>query len=129
MIQHSPHQYSMPSPCTWGVLKSSAVLLLGLPPQVMIGGGVLAYTLLGVQFDESSGEAAFLILDPHYTGGACMCMYVCVCVCPSGPRTCLWLPWSFARVPVLAAVECCSRPHCSPCINAGPGRNLLLASA
>lgn len=37
---------------------------------VMIGGGVLAYTLLGVQFDELTGEAAFLILDPHYTGGA-----------------------------------------------------------
>ena len=36
----------------------------------MIGGGVLAYTLLGVQFDEGTGECAFLILDPHYTGGA-----------------------------------------------------------
>lgn len=36
---------------------------------VMIGGGVLAYTLLGVQFDEVTGDAAFLILDPHYTGG------------------------------------------------------------
>jgi hypothetical protein len=36
----------------------------------MIGGGVLAYTLLGVQFDELTGDAAFLILDPHYTGGA-----------------------------------------------------------
>ncbi|MEW5302044.1 MAG: hypothetical protein WDW36_004856 [Sanguina aurantia] len=36
---------------------------------VMIGGGVLAYTLLGVQFDEATGDAAFLILDPHYTGG------------------------------------------------------------
>ena len=36
---------------------------------VMIGGGVLAYTLLGVHFNESTGECAFLILDPHYTGG------------------------------------------------------------
>ncbi|KAG2498059.1 hypothetical protein HYH03_003820 [Edaphochlamys debaryana] len=36
---------------------------------VMIGGGVLAYTLLGVRFNEQTGEAAFLILDPHYTGG------------------------------------------------------------
>lgn len=36
---------------------------------VMIGGGVLAYTLLGVCFNEDTGEAAFLILDPHYTGG------------------------------------------------------------
>ncbi len=36
---------------------------------VMIGGGVLAYTLLGVAFDELTGDCAFLILDPHYTGG------------------------------------------------------------
>ena len=36
---------------------------------IMIGGGVLAYTLLGVAFNDETGEAAFLILDPHYTGG------------------------------------------------------------
>ncbi|CAN0900887.1 Probable Ufm1-specific protease [Linum grandiflorum] len=35
---------------------------------VMIGGGVLAYTLLGVEYNEGSGDCAFLILDPHYTG-------------------------------------------------------------
>ncbi|KAF6176990.1 hypothetical protein GIB67_027790 [Kingdonia uniflora] len=35
---------------------------------VMIGGGVLAYTLLGVDYNEASGNCAFLILDPHYTG-------------------------------------------------------------
>ncbi|KAH7681528.1 Peptidase C78 ubiquitin fold modifier-specific peptidase 1/ 2 protein [Dioscorea alata] len=35
---------------------------------VMIGGGVLAYTLLGVDFNEANGDCAFLILDPHYTG-------------------------------------------------------------
>lgn len=35
---------------------------------IMIGGGVLAYTLLGVLWDPDTGEAAFLILDPHYTG-------------------------------------------------------------
>jgi len=35
----------------------------------MIGGGVLAYTLLGVYFNENTGDCAFLILDPHYTGG------------------------------------------------------------
>ncbi|XP_047981927.1 probable Ufm1-specific protease [Salvia hispanica] len=35
---------------------------------IMIGGGVLAYTLLGVDYNETSGECAFLILDPHYTG-------------------------------------------------------------
>lgn len=36
---------------------------------IMIGGGVLAYTLLGVDYNEMTGESAFLILDPHYTGG------------------------------------------------------------
>ncbi|ONM32472.1 putative Ufm1-specific protease [Zea mays] len=35
---------------------------------VMIGGGVLAYTLLGVDYNGASGDCAFLILDPHYTG-------------------------------------------------------------
>lgn len=35
---------------------------------VMIGGGVLAYTLLGVDYNEENGDCAFLILDPHYTG-------------------------------------------------------------
>ena len=35
---------------------------------VMIGGGVLAYTCLGACFDSASGEASFLILDPHYRG-------------------------------------------------------------
>ncbi len=34
----------------------------------MIGGGVLAYTLLGVDFNDRTGDCAFLILDPHYTG-------------------------------------------------------------
>lgn len=35
---------------------------------VMIGGGVLAHTILGVNYDEVSGDVKFLILDPHYTG-------------------------------------------------------------
>lgn len=35
---------------------------------ISIGGGVLAYTLLGVEWIPETGEAAFLILDPHYTG-------------------------------------------------------------
>eukprot|EP00884_Botryococcus_braunii_P015780 jgi/Botrbrau1/2886/Bobra.0036s0028.1 len=35
---------------------------------IMIGGGVLAYTLLGIDLNEATGECAFLILDPHYTG-------------------------------------------------------------
>ena len=29
----------------------------------------MAYTLLGVAFNEQTGDCAFLILDPHYTGG------------------------------------------------------------
>ncbi|KAL4597413.1 ufm1-specific protease 2-like [Arapaima gigas] len=36
---------------------------------VMIGGGVLAHTILGVMWSETSGEIRFLVLDPHYTGG------------------------------------------------------------
>lgn len=35
---------------------------------VMIGGGVLAHTVLGVDFNKNTGELKFLILDPHYTG-------------------------------------------------------------
>jgi Ufm1-specific protease 2 len=35
---------------------------------IMIGGGVLAYTLLGIEWDTESDDTAFLILDPHYTG-------------------------------------------------------------
>jgi len=35
---------------------------------VMMGGGSLAFTLLGVEWNEATGEVAFLILDPHYTG-------------------------------------------------------------
>jgi len=34
----------------------------------MIGGGVLAYTLLGVDWNETTGAIRFLILDPHYVG-------------------------------------------------------------
>lgn len=40
--------------------------LPSLPPS---GGGVLAHTILGVQYDQVLGETRFLILDPHYTGG------------------------------------------------------------
>ncbi|XP_071951490.1 ufm1-specific protease 2-like [Antedon mediterranea] len=35
---------------------------------IMIGGGVLAHTILGVDFNDKSGALKFLILDPHYTG-------------------------------------------------------------
>lgn len=36
---------------------------------VMIGGGVLAYTLLGIDYCEVTDQVNWLILDPHYTGG------------------------------------------------------------
>ncbi|XP_076004319.1 ufm1-specific protease 2 [Genypterus blacodes] len=36
---------------------------------IMIGGGVLAHTILGVSWSETTGQIRFLILDPHYTGG------------------------------------------------------------
>lgn len=29
---------------------------------------MLAHTILGVDFNDSTGECAFLLLDPHYTG-------------------------------------------------------------
>ena len=35
---------------------------------VMIGGGELAFTLLGVDFDERTGGIRYLIMDPHYQG-------------------------------------------------------------
>ena len=35
---------------------------------VMIGGGVYAHTILGVAWDEATGDTRWLILDPHYTG-------------------------------------------------------------
>lgn len=35
---------------------------------VMIGGGVLAHTIIGIDFNESNGDVKFLVLDPHYVG-------------------------------------------------------------
>lgn len=35
---------------------------------VMVGGGVLAWTILGVARSEKTDEVRFLILDPHYEG-------------------------------------------------------------
>jgi hypothetical protein len=35
---------------------------------IMIGGGVYAYTILGIEYDRVIGECLFLILDPHYYG-------------------------------------------------------------
>lgn len=39
---------------------------IGTP--IMIGGGVLAHTIVGVAYDDATRKSAFLILDPHYTG-------------------------------------------------------------
>ena len=46
-------------------LRSPFIYLPGLS----IGGGVLAHTILGVDFNDVTGDIKFLILDPHYTGG------------------------------------------------------------
>ena len=34
----------------------------------MMGGGALAFTILGITWHEDSGSVELLILDPHYTG-------------------------------------------------------------
>ncbi|XP_017772097.1 PREDICTED: ufm1-specific protease 2 [Nicrophorus vespilloides] len=36
---------------------------------IMIGGGVLAHTIIGVDYNRDTADIKFLILDPHYTGG------------------------------------------------------------
>ena len=35
---------------------------------ILLGGGVLAHTILGVCYNELTGDIKFLVLDPHYTG-------------------------------------------------------------
>uniref|UniRef100_A0A6G1SJC2 Ufm1-specific protease 2 n=1 Tax=Aceria tosichella TaxID=561515 RepID=A0A6G1SJC2_9ACAR len=35
---------------------------------IMVGGGVLAHTIIGIDFNEKNGDVSYLILDPHYTG-------------------------------------------------------------
>ena len=35
---------------------------------VMVGGGVYAYTILGIDYDKVKGDCKFLILDPHFSG-------------------------------------------------------------
>jgi len=46
--------------------------MLNLPLTYVVssceGGGVLAHTILGVDWNEATGDVKFLILDPHYTG-------------------------------------------------------------
>eukprot|EP00117_Sycon_ciliatum_P034530 scpid36068/ scgid1230/ Ufm1-specific protease 2 len=36
---------------------------------IMIGGGTLAHTIIGIDFNDRTGDVRYLILDPHYTGG------------------------------------------------------------
>lgn len=36
---------------------------------VISGGGVLAHTILGIEYNSVTNETRYLILDPHYTGG------------------------------------------------------------
>lgn len=35
---------------------------------LFLGGGNLAHTILGVDYNKKTGEIKFLVLDPHYTG-------------------------------------------------------------
>lgn len=35
---------------------------------IMMGGGQLAFTIIGIDYNSHTGDCAFLILDPHYTG-------------------------------------------------------------
>ena len=35
---------------------------------VIMGAGEYAYTMVGLVYDEASGEASYCIVDPHYTG-------------------------------------------------------------
>ncbi|KAI6221163.1 putative Ufm1-specific protease [Aphelenchoides besseyi] len=35
---------------------------------VMIGGGQLAHTILGIDYNTKTGDCRYLVLDPHYTG-------------------------------------------------------------
>uniref|UniRef100_A0A224XKS4 Putative ufm1-specific protease 2 n=1 Tax=Panstrongylus lignarius TaxID=156445 RepID=A0A224XKS4_9HEMI len=50
--------------CTLGSQLLYHFRTAGTP--VMIGGGNLAHTILGIDFNEESGAIMFLILDPHF---------------------------------------------------------------
>ena len=52
------------------VLRLVNLFSFARPPYLSaVGGGVLAHTILGVDFNDVTGDIKFLILDPHYTGG------------------------------------------------------------
>ncbi|CAI4229452.1 unnamed protein product [Auanema sp. JU1783] len=54
---------------------------------VMIGGGQLAHTILGVDFDENTGDCRFLVLDPHFTGEEDLRKII--------NKYCAWMPATF----------------------------------
>ncbi|XGW28693.1 hypothetical protein V3C99_008466 [Haemonchus contortus] len=64
---------------------------------VMIGGGQLAHTILGVDFDENSGDCAFLVLDPHYTGSEDLKVVLSKGWCGWKPPT-FWNPEFFHNI-------------------------------
>ncbi|XP_006834570.1 PREDICTED: ufm1-specific protease 2 [Chrysochloris asiatica] len=50
------------------ILFVSIVEVIPFSAKISSGGGVLAHTILGVAWNEITGQIKFLILDPHYTG-------------------------------------------------------------
>jgi len=67
---------------------------------IMMGGGSLAFTLLGVDWNEATNEVAFLILDPHYMGPEDLRTIQCKEVALEGYRAtaCGWrTPDSFSK--------------------------------
>lgn len=48
----------------WPQIMPGAMVMVSCPA----GGGVLAHTILGVAWSETTGDIRYLILDPHYTG-------------------------------------------------------------
>lgn len=48
--------------------RNAAARQLTAEWSALAGGGVLAYTMLGIDWNESTGDVRYLILDPHYTG-------------------------------------------------------------
>jgi hypothetical protein len=61
------------SPIMIGSLITLSLYLLSVPGAclfMIIGGDVYAYTMLGMDWNSSTNELKFLILDPHYTGSS-----------------------------------------------------------
>lgn len=63
MRKHKKDQYKSTSSPTPQISTAICFVFAG-----RLGGGVLAHTILGVEYNAASGELNFLILDPHYTG-------------------------------------------------------------